>query len=353
MGQTLQEFLKKIVAEKASDLHIGAGMPPMLRVDGSLKPLTDEILTPERSQELCYEILTQEQIMKFEHDLELDLSFAVEDFGRFRANIFWQQQTVVGAFRHIPFEAPSFEMLGLPALVQDLAYRPHGLVIVTGATGSGKSTTLAAMINAMNQSKPWHIVTIEDPIEFVFKPKQCLIHQREVGKDTMSFQNGLKYVLREDPDVVMVGEMRDLETVRAAITIAETGHLVLTTLHTNTAVDTVDRIIDVFPAHQQPQVRTQLSFILQGILSQQLIPRIGSGRSLALEIMIPTMAIRNLIRENKTHQIYAQMQMGQEETHMLTMNQALFKLVKDRLIEKQEALDHSPDTEELSKMLKK
>lgn len=289
--------------------------------------------------------------MKFEQDLELDLSFPIKELARFRGNLFWQSQSVAGVFRQIPFQIPGFEELGLPPVVQELAYRPHGLVLVTGAVGSGKSTTMAAMIHAMNQTKPWHIITVEDPIEFVFTSNKCLIHQREVGRDTQNFQNGLKYCLREDPDVVMVGEMRDLETVRAAITIAETGQLVLATLHTNTAVDTIDRVIDIFPAHQQSQIRTQLSFVLQGILCQQLIPRIDKGRALSLEILLPTPAIRNLIRENKAHQIYAQMQLGQESTAMQTMNQSLANLVKKKVITKEEALSHSPNLDELGKLL--
>lgn len=347
---SLKNLLKEMTEKRASDLHIGAGMPPMFRIDGLLSPAAKDHLSEEGTQKLCYEILTQEQIMKFEQDLELDLGFAIPGAARYRGNLFWQQGSVTGVFRQIPFQIPSFEELGLPKIIQELAYRPHGLVLVTGTVGSGKSTTLAAMINAMNQVKPWHIITVEDPIEFVFESKKCLIHQREIGKDTQSFQNGLKYCLREDPNAVMIGEMRDLETVRAALTIAETGNLVLATLHTNTAVESVDRIIDIFPAHQQNQVRSQLSFILQGVLSQKLLPKVDKGRTLALEIMIPTPAIRNLIRENKTHQIYAQMQMGQEESGMQTMNQSLATLVKKKTVLKEEALLRSPNLEELKKM---
>ena len=277
MPATLNELLKTMVEKGASDLHIGAGTPPLIRVDGDLQPLGDASLTAEQAQNICYEILSQEQIMKFEHDLELDLSFPVKNLARFRGNVFWQQHAVTGVFRQIPYKIPSFDTLGIPAVVQELAYKPHGLVLVTGTTGSGKSTTLAAMINALNDSEAIHIITVEDPIEFAFTSKKALIHQREVGKDTASFQNALKYVLREDPDVVMIGEMRDLETVRAAITIAETGHLVFATLHTNSAVQSIDRIIDVFPAHQQDQIRVQLSFFLQGILSQQLIAKKGGA----------------------------------------------------------------------------
>lgn len=351
MPKTLKEFLKLMVEKKASDLHIGAGTPPLLRIDGALNQASDKPLNEEEAQNLCYEILTQEQIMKLEQDLELDIGFSMKELARFRANFFWQQQSVAGAFRQVPFEIPTFEELGLPPAVQELAYKPNGLVLVTGTTGSGKSTTLAAMINEMNKAKPWHIITVEDPIEFVFTPNKCLIHQREVGKDTQTFQNALKYTLREDPDVVMIGEMRDLETIRSALTIAETGHLVLATLHTNTAVQTIERIVDVFPSHQQDQIRIQLSFILQGIFSQKLLSKIDKGRVLALEMLIPTPAIRNLIRENKTHQIYAQMQMGQLETRMQTMNQALVNLIKKKLVRKEDALAASPDIEELRKMI--
>lgn len=351
MAQPLHDLLKTMVEKGASDLHIGAGTPPLIRVDGALQPLGDIALTPEQAQDICFEVLTQEDVMKFEQDWELDLSFPIKNLARFRANLYKQQHAVTGAFRQIPYKIPTFEDLGLPQQIQDLAYKPHGLVLVTGATGSGKSTTLAAMINAMNQIKPWHIITVEDPIEFLFTSNKCLIHQREVGKDTASFQNALKYCLREDPDVVMIGEMRDLETVRAAITIAETGHLVLATLHTNTAVQTLDRIIDVFPAHQQNQVRVQLSFVLQGILSQQLLPKVEKGRVLALEILIPNTAIRNLIRENKTHQIYAQMQLGQEATAMQTMNQSLATLVKKKIVKKEEAFPRSPEPEEFLKLI--
>ena len=351
MAKILQEMLKTMVAKGASDLHISADQPPMIRIDGSLQPLQENPLNPEEAQNICYEILSHEQVMKFEQDLELDFSFAVKDTARFRGNLFRQQQSVAGVFRMIPFKMPTFEGLGLPTAVQNLAYKPNGLVLVTGTTGSGKSTTLAAMIDAMNRAKPWHSIAIEVPIEFVYTPAKCLIHQREVGRDTMSFVNGLKYILREDPDVVLVGEMRDLETIRSAITIAETGHLVLATLHTNSAVQSIDRIVDVFPAHQQSQVRVQLSFILQGILSQQLLPKTDKGRCLALEILIPTPAIRNLIRENKSHQIYAQMQLGQEATGMVTMNQSLASLAKKKLVTKEEVLGRSSDTEELKKML--
>lgn len=351
MAKNLKELLKMVLEKKASDLHIGANTPPCLRIDGALAPMTDSPLTEDQAQNLCYEVLTQEQITKFEQELELDFGFAIPNVCRFRGNLFFQHGSVAGVFRQIPFKIPTFEELGLPHLIQELAYKPHGLVLVTGTVGSGKSTTLAAMINAMNEAKPWHIITVEDPIEFVHISKKSVIHQREVGRDTVSFSQGLKYCLREDPNAVMVGEMRDLETVRAALTIAETGNLVLATLHTNTAVESVDRIIDIFPAHQQNQVRSQLSFILQGIFSQKLVPKITKGRVLALEIMVPTPAIRNLIRENKNHQIYAQMQVGQETSGMQTMNQSLAAHVKNKHITKEEACLRSPNLDELKKLI--
>ena len=349
--QTLKQLLTLMVEKKGSDLHIGAGTPPMIRVDGELQNAGEGILSPHDAQTLCHEIMSQEQIMKLEEERELDFAFQIEGVSRFRANCFWQHHSVAGAFRRIPFEIFSFEQLGLPVVVKGLTEKLNGLVLVTGATGSGKSTTLATMIDAINQKDPWHIMTVEDPIEFVFESQKSLIHQREVGQDTASFSQGLKYVLREDPDVVMVGEMRDLETIAAALTIAETGHLVLTTLHTNTAMQAVERIIDVFPAHQQDQVRVQLSFTLQGILSQQLLPKVDGGRCLALEILLPNSAIRNLIRENKIHQIYSQMQMGQTETGMQTMNQSLIDLLKRGLITKESAMVYCTEIDEMKRLL--
>ena len=350
-SKTLRELLCQVVQKRASDLHISAGVPPQLRVDGSLVSISEKPMTAEEVKQLCYDLLSREQIERLESERELDFGYAMEGESRFRVNLFWQKETLAGAFRQIPLLVPSFQELGLPPSIQEMTYKPHGLVLVTGTTGSGKSTTLAAMIHAINQAKPWHIVTVEDPIEFVFESKKSLIQQREIGTDTKSFPTALKYILREDPDVVMIGEMRDLETIQSALTIAETGHLVLATLHTNTAVQTVDRIIDVFPAHQQGQVRTQLSFTLQGILSQQLLPKKGGGRVLALEILLPNTAIRNLIRENKSHQIYSAMQTGQLETGMQTMNQSLLRLMKQKWITKEEALARSYDAAELQKML--
>jgi twitching motility protein PilT len=279
---------------------------------------------PQETKRLCYSILTEAQKQRFEEEWELDLSFGVKGLSRFRANIFMQRGAVAGAFRTIPFRVRTFEDLGLPPVVKELCKKPRGLVLVTGPTGSGKSTTLGAMIDKINSERQEHIVTVEDPIEYLHPHKKCLVNQREVSADTQSFKRALKYILRQDPDVVLVGEMRDLETIEAALTVAETGHLVFATLHTNSCVQTINRILDVFPPYQQPQVRAQLSFVLEGVLSQILIPKAsGSGRALCLEIMIPNPAIRNLIREEKVHQIYSQMQVGQTKFGMQTMNQSL------------------------------
>ncbi|MBI4211798.1 MAG: type IV pilus twitching motility protein PilT [Deltaproteobacteria bacterium] len=351
MAVTLKELLTIAIQKKASDLHINAHIPPTIRVDGSLVPIDQPPLSEENAMAICQECLTQEQVMRFEQERSIDLSFGIDGLARFRANIYWALGSVSGAFRAIPYVLPSAKTLGLPDVAIDLTKRPRGLVLVTGQTGSGKSTTLAALLNLINETEAHHIITIEDPIEYYFTQKKSVIHQREIGRDASSFQSALKHILRQDPDVVMIGEMRDLETIQNAITIAETGHLVFATLHTNTADQTIDRIIDVFPPHQQPQIRTELSFILQGILCQQLLPKKNGGRALAMEIMIPTSAIRNLIREGKTHQIYAQMQMGQRESGMRTMDQALAQLVKDGLIAREEALGMAINHDELTKML--
>ncbi|MBI2345641.1 MAG: type IV pilus twitching motility protein PilT [Deltaproteobacteria bacterium] len=348
MGKaTLRDLLKVMVERKASDLHVNVGIPPNLRIDGTLVPLTEHgTLDTAETERLCTEVLSPEQKKQLIENRELDLSFGLEQRCRIRANIYWQQGGMSGAFRNIPFTIPTFESLGLPSILMTLTERSRGLILVTGPTGSGKSTTLAAMIDRINAARHDHIITIEDPIEYIYTQKQCVINQREVGQDTKSFNAALKYVLRQDPNVVLIGEMRDLETIQNAITVAETGHLVFATLHTNNAVQTIDRIIDVFPPHHQPQVRTQLSFILEAVISQALMPRVGGGRVLGLEIMIPTHAIRNLIRENKTHQMYAQMQMGQEGTGMLTMNQSLARLVKENAITFEEGLRRAIDQEE-------
>jgi len=351
---TLYELLEIMVKKGASDLHITTGSPPRIRVDGKLIPLDFPPLSATDTKELCYSILTDAQKHRFEENLELDLSFGVKGLSRFRANIFMQRGAVAAAIRTIPWQIRSFKELGLPDIINELIKKPKGLILVTGATGSGKSTTLAAMIDRINEERAAHIITIEDPIEYLHSHKKALINQREVKADTKSFKDALKYVLRQDPDVVLIGEMRDLETIEAALTVAETGHLTLATLHTNTAVETINRIIDVFPPHQQDQVRVQLSFVLEGIICQQLIPKkTGQGRVLAIEILIPNPAIRNLIREDKIHQIYSMMQTGQAKFGMQTMNQSLFELYQKGLISYEDALTRSPVPEEMINMLQR
>jgi twitching motility protein PilT len=348
----LHQLLKTMIEKGASDMHITTGTPPLLRIDGSVVPLKLAPLGPVETKQLCFSVLTEEQRAEFEKKNELDLSFGVKALSRFRANIYMQRGAVAGAFRTIPFKILTFDELGLPPVVSEFANKPSGLVLVTGPTGSGKSTTLAAMIDKINTEQRLHIITIEDPIEYLHPHKLSIVNQREVGTDTEGFKTALKYVLRQDPDVVLVGEMRDLETVEAALTISETGHLVFATLHTNSAVSTINRIIDVFPAHQQPQVRSKLSFVLQGIVSQQLLPRMGApGRVMGLEILVPNAAIRNLIREDKVHQIYSQMQVGQEKFGMQTLNQSLFSLYQKRLISQEEAMGRSTEPEELRMMM--
>ena len=348
----LHDMLKELIERGGSDLHITTNSPPQMRVDGQLIALDMPPLNPVETKQLCYSVLTETQKHKFEEENELDLSFGVKGLSRFRSNIFLQRGAVAGVFRTIPFKILSFDELGLPPIVSDLCGKPRGLVLVTGPTGSGKSTTLASMIDKINRERHDHIVTIEDPIEYLHPHKSCLVNQREVGSDTRSFKHALKYVLRQDPDVVLVGEMRDLETIEAALTLAETGHLCFATLHTNSCVQTINRIVDVFPPYQQTQVRAQLSFSLEAVLSQTLIPRAsGKGRILALEIMIPNPAIRNLIREDKLHQIYSQMQVGQDKFGMQTMNQSLFNLHQRRMISLDDALGRSTDPDELKQML--
>ena len=348
----LQQLLRAMVEKGASDMHITAGSPPVLRIDGDIVPLKLPPLSKTDTKSLCYEMLTEDQRAKFEATNELDLSFPLRNVSRFRANIFVQRGAVAGAFRQIPFKILSFEELGLPPICADIANKPRGLVLVTGPTGSGKSTTLASIIDKINAEQRLHIMTIEDPIEYLHTHKTCVVNQREVGADTASFKDALKYVLRQDPDVVLVGEMRNLETIEAALTIAETGHLVFATLHTNSAVSSINRIIDVFSPHQQSQVRAQLSFTLTAVMTQQLLPRAsGSGRALAMEIMVPNAAIKNLIREDKLHQIYSQMQVGQGGSGMQTMNQALFNLFQRRIITLEQAMAHSGDTDEFRAMM--
>ncbi len=319
----LHELLKTLVEAGGSDLHITTNTPPQIRVDGKLSPLDFPPLNAVETKQLCYSVLTDSQKHKFEEESELDLSFGVKGLSRFRGNIFVQRGAVAGVFRVIPYKIMSFEELGLPPVVKDLAEKPRGLILVTGPTGSGKSTTLASIIDFINVNRKEHIVTIEDPIEYLHPHKGCLVNQREVGSDTKGFKCALKYVLRQDPDVVLVGELRDLETIEAALTLSETGHLCLATLHTNSCAQTINRIVDVFPPYQQPQIRAQLSFVMEGVISQTLIPKIGGGRTMGMEIRGPNPAIRSLSREGKVHQIYSQMQVGQEKFGMRTMNQSL------------------------------
>ncbi len=348
----LHQLLKAMIEKGASDLHITTGSPPQLRIDGRLTPLKMPPLTAQDTKQASYSILTDAQKHKFEENNELDLSFGVKGLSRFRANLFVQRGAVASAFRQIPFKIMDIEALGLPPGAIEICKKPSGLVLVTGPTGSGKSTTLASMISKINAENRLHIVTIEDPIEYLHGHKSCVVNQREVGSDTESFKTALRYILRQDPDVVLIGEMRDLETIEAALTVAETGHLCFATLHTNSAVQTVNRIIDVFPAHQQSQIRAQLSFVVEGILCQSLLPQAsGSGRVLALELMIPNSAIRNLIREDKVHQIYSQMQIGQDKFGMQTMNQSLADLYMRRLLTLDDAMSRSQDHDELRNLI--
>lgn len=348
----LHLLLKTLVESNGSDLHITTNSPPQMRIDGHLVPMDFPPMNQVETKQLCYSVLTDAQKHKFEEENELDLSFGVKGLSRFRGNMFIQRGAVGGVFRVIPYKILSFSELNLPPVVPELAVKPRGLILVTGPTGSGKSTTLASIVDYININRRDHIVTIEDPIEYLHPHKGCIVNQREVGADTKGFKNALRYVLRQDPDVVLVGELRDLETIEAALTLSETGHLCLATLHTNSCVQTINRIVDVFPPYQQTQIRAQLSFVLEGVMSQMLIPRMGTkGRALALEIMVPNPAIRNLIREDKIHQIYSQMQMGQDKFGMQTMNQSLFSLFQKRMISLDEALGRSQDPEEFKQMI--
>lgn len=351
MGASLHQMLKVMVENGASDLHITTGAPPMIRIDGKLVPLKHPPLKPPETKDLCYSVLTDIQKHKFEENWELDFSFGLEELGRFRGNIYTQRGSIAAAYRLLPHTIRNYKELGLPPVVSDLVRKPRGLILVTGPTGSGKTTTLASMVDQVNEERREHIVTIEDPIEYVFNHKNCIVNQREVGSDTKSFHNALRSVLREDPDVVLIGEMRDLETIKIALVLSETGHLTLATLHTNTAVQTINRVIDVFPPHEQSQVRAQLSFVLEGILCQTLIPRIGGGRVLAVEVLVPNPAIRNLIREDKVHQIYSQQQIGQEKWKMQTLNQSLADLYLRRQITHQDAMSKAQEPEELRRLI--
>jgi len=352
MPATLNQLLKAMVEQGGSDLHITTNSPPQIRVDGVLKPLNMPPMTPTETKQLAYSILTDNQKHRLEENLEIDFSFGIKGLARFRANVFHQRGAIAAAFRQIPYEIRGFRELGLPAVIEKLCEKPRGLILVTGPTGSGKSTTLAAMLDKVNRERHEHIVTIEDPVEYLHSHKKCIVNQRELHADTHSFSNALRSALRQDPDVVLIGEMRDLETVEAALRIAETGHLTFATLHTNSAAQTINRIVDVFPAHQQGQIRVQLSFVLEGIICQSLLPRAtGKGRAMAMEILVPNSAIRNLIREDKVHQIYGMMQTGQSKYGMQTFNQSLAGLYFRRLISLQTALARSSYPDELQEMI--
>ncbi len=350
---SLSDLLRRMVEMGGSDLHITTNSPPRVRVHGELKPLTDlPPLGAADTKQLAYSVLTDAQKHRFEENLELDFSFGIQGLARFRGNLFNQRGAVGAVFRVIPFEIKGFAELGLPPVLRKLCEKPRGLILVTGPTGSGKSTTLAAMLDLINETRSEHMITIEDPIEFLHRHKKCLVNQREVHTDTHSFSNSLRAALREDPDIVLIGEMRDLETIESALRIAETGHLTFGTLHTNSAASTINRIIDVFPSHQQSQIRAQLALVLEGILCQSLLPRAdGKGRVMAMEILIPNSAIRNLIREDKVHQIYSAMQSGQDKYGMQTFNQSLCSLYQRGLITLETALARSSNSDELQDMI--
>ena len=348
----LQNLLEIMIEKKASDLHLTTGAPPQFRIDGKLVSFDSTTLTPPDTKRLCYSILTDAQRHKFEEEWELDFSFGLKGLSRFRGNIYIQKGAVAGAFRAISFDILGFSELGIPPIANELIKKPKGLILITGPTGTGKSTTLAAMIDKVNKEQNAHIMTVEDPIEYLHYHKKCMVNQREVGSDTKSFASAFRHILRQDPDIILIGEMRDLETIEAALITAETGHLTFATLHTNSCVETINRIIDVFPPHQQQQVRTQLSFVLEGVFAQQLIPKIGGkGRVLAVEVMVPNPAIRNLIREDKIQQIYSSMQVGQAKFGMQTMNQSLLSLVERHLISLEDAMSRSHNLDEFKQML--
>jgi len=348
---SLHQLLEDMIPKRASDLHITAGVPPVYRIDGAMDPSVHEILTPEITIHLAYSLLSDDQRKRFETTKELDFSFGIKGLSRFRANVFLQRGVVSMVIRQIPYEILQMEKLGLPTVVNEFTKRQKGFVLVTGPTGSGKSTTLAAMLDRINANRQSHIITVEDPIEYIHMNKKCVVNQREVGNDTSSFANALKYVLRQDPDIILIGEMRDLETIEAALTIAETGHLVFATLHTNSAYEAVNRIVDVFPSDQQKQILTQLAFTLEGVITQQLIPRsFAKGRVMCAEVLVCTPAIKAVIREGKTHQIYSLMQAGQKYG-MQTMNQALLQAVLDKSLSREHAMERTGDRAELEGMI--
>jgi len=348
----LIDIIHKAVRMDASDIHITSGAHPAVRVDGHITFLREfPLMTPDMTQKLAYSVMSERHRKTLEERGQVDFSFGVRDLGRFRANVFYQRGSVAAAFRRLPYKIRTVQELGLSEKVLELCHKSMGLVLVTGPTGSGKSTTLAALINYINVNFPRHIITIEDPIEYIFNHKQSIVNQREIDQDVYSFAEALRAALREDPDVILVGEMRDRETIETALRAAETGHLVFGTLHTNTAISTITRIVDIFPAEQQEQVRVQLSFTLQGVISQRLLPKSGGGRVLAYELLIPNTGIRNLIRENKLQQIYSLMQSGQLGSGMQTMNQSLYRLYKAGYITLEEAMRSSPDIKEFERMI--
>lgn len=348
----IHQLLKAAVKQNASDLHIVAGSPPVLRVDGKMVRVKVDELTAAQARELCYSVLTDAQKSRFEATRELDFSFGIAGLARFRGNMFFQRNQVSGVFRRIPNKIPEMAELGLPPVVDELLNHPSGLILVTGPTGSGKTTTIASMIDKINRDTRGHVITLEDPIEYIHEHKNCIVNQREVGQDTVSFKGALRQLLRQDPDVCLLGELRDYDTVEAALTVAETGHLVFATLHTNSAVQTISRLVGIFPGDQQERVRVQLSFVLTAVISQRLIPAKSGGLVAAVEILMMNANIRNLIRENKLHQVYGMMQVGQGKSGMITLNQSLMKMVMKRKIGLSEAFSYSSDPEELDKLLK-
>ncbi|MEE2670622.1 MAG: type IV pilus twitching motility protein PilT [Bdellovibrionota bacterium] len=347
----IQQLFKVMVDNGASDLHISVGTPPGMRISGEVIRVKIPALTADDTKRLVYQILTEAQRSELEKNLELDFSFGVKGLARFRANCFYSKGAVAAVFRQIPSQVPDFDALGLPAVLLEMTDVSNGLILVTGPTGSGKSTTLASIIDRLNSTENGHIITLEDPVEFMHSHKASIVNQREIGVDTLSFSNGLRSLLRQDPDIVLVGELRDVETIEAALEIAETGHLVFGTLHTNSTIQTISRIINVFPADQQDPIRTLLSFVLQGVVAQQLLPKKGGGRVLCQEILRLTPAIRNLIREDKLHQVYSAMQINQEATKMVTMNQSIKKALDGGLISREDAMSYSNNPEEMAKML--
>lgn len=348
----IQHLFKLMVDNGSSDLHLTAGSPPVMRISGEMVKVKTNVLDGNSIKALVYSILSEEQRNTFEKHCELDLSFGIKGLARFRGNVFYSKNVISAVFRLIPSVIPDFEALGLPKVLLQMTQVNSGLILVTGPTGSGKSTTLASILDSLNRNESGHIITLEDPIEFIHKHKRCIVNQREIGSDTESFAKAIKGVLRQDPDIVLIGELRDPVTIEAALTIAETGHLVFGTLHTNSCVQSINRIVNVFPSDQQDQIRTLLSFVLQGVVAQKLIPKtFEPGRSLALEVLIPTLGIRNLIRENKIHQLYSQMQVGQQQTGMMTMNQNLKKLVEIGAIDATTAMNYTTVPEELANML--